>query len=120
MDHLNLLPVILGSDQNAYGIARSFHEAYGVKSVILARRALSATANSTIVHYAVLEERLEEDEVFVQTLIRFAENSANKTRILVPCSDYYARLAARHSKKLAPYYHFALSDEETLVSLAQK
>ncbi len=120
MDHLKLLPVILGSDQNAYGIARSFHEAYGVKSVILARRALSATMNSTIVHYAVLEERLEEDEVFVQTLIRFAENSGEKTRILIPCSDYYARLAARHAEKLQSYYHFALSDEETLVSLAQK
>lgn len=120
MDFQNLLPVILGSDQNAYGIARSFHEAYGVKSVILARRALSATSRSAIVHYAVLEERLEEDAVFVETLIRFAENSGNKCRILIPCSDYYARLAARHSEKIAPYYHFSLSDEETLVSLAQK
>lgn len=120
MDQTKLLPVLLGSDQNAYGIARSFHEAYGVKSVILARRALSATAESSIVHYAVLEERLEEDEVFVDTLIRFAENSGDKCRILVPCSDYYARLTARHRETLASHYLFALPDEETLVSLSQK
>ncbi|MBR6530231.1 MAG: ATP-grasp domain-containing protein [Clostridia bacterium] len=120
MNTKQLLPVILGSDQNAYGIARSFYEAYGVKSVILARRALSATSESHIVHYAVLEERLEEDEVFVATLVRFAENSGDKCRLLIPCSDYYARLAARHAEKLKDHYLFALSDEETLVSLAQK
>lgn len=120
MDSNKLLPVLLGSDQNAYGIARSFHEAYGVKSVILARRALSATENSAIVHYAVLEERLEEDEVFVKTLLRFAENSGDFHRILVPCSDYYARLCARHREVLGEHYLFALSDEETLVTLSQK
>lgn len=120
MDKKNILPVLLGSDQNAYGIARSFHEAYGVKSVILARRALSATAESAIVHYAVLEKRLEEDEVFCNTLVRFAENSGDKCRILVPCSDYYARLVARHSELLKKHYLFALPDEQTLISLSQK
>ncbi|MBP3685833.1 MAG: ATP-grasp domain-containing protein, partial [Clostridia bacterium] len=58
--------------------------------------------------------------VFVDTLIRFAENSGDKCRILVPCSDYYARLTARHRERLSPHYLFALPDEETLVSLSQK
>ncbi len=120
MDTTKLLPVILGSDQNAYGIARSFHEAYGVKSVILARRALPATMASNIVHYAVLEEHLEEDEVFLRTLLQFAANSGDKCRILIPCSDYYARLAARHAERLSDAYLFALSSEETLIALSQK
>ncbi len=120
METKTLLPVILGSDQNAYGIARSFHLAYGIKSALIARRTLSATAHSRILFYAVLEEQLEEDAVFVSTLIDYARRTEGKTRILVPCSDAYARLAARHAEELSPYYHFALSSEETLIALSQK
>ena len=53
-----------------YGLL--FHEAYGLRSVAVAKGRLGATSNSRIVTVAVTEPRLEEDEVFVDTLIRFA------------------------------------------------
>ena len=35
MNGNDFLPVILGSDENAYGNARLFHEAYGIKPLVV-------------------------------------------------------------------------------------
>ena len=35
------LPILLGSDMNAYGMARAFYEAYGLKPLVLGRSHLS-------------------------------------------------------------------------------
>ncbi len=99
---IDFLPVLLGSDQNAYGMARSFHEAYGITSVAIGKGQLPATDNSRIVKVAVEEPRLEEDEVFVKTLLDYAASvaSAGKNLLLVSCGDNYTKLLARTQDKL--------------------
>ncbi len=42
-------PVLLGGDANVYGMARSFYECYGVRSLVVCRRALPALAHSRLV-----------------------------------------------------------------------
>ena len=42
-------PILLGSDINVYGMARSFNEAYGIKVKALADVQLAATRYSSIV-----------------------------------------------------------------------
>ncbi len=121
MESQALLPVLLGSDQNAYGMARSFHEAYGVKSAIIARRLLSACQNSRLIASVTLKPDLEDENVLIKTLADFSFAHPKQTLILVPCSDAYARLCARRAADLKEYrYHFALSDENTLETLSQK
>ncbi len=118
------IPVLLGSDVNVYGMARSFHEAYGqygVTSYAIGKKALGATSNSKIVKVAVTEPDLENDEVFVKTLVKFAEEHQNgKQLLLVPCGDNYIKLLVRNQEALRPYYTFSCIDEDLLMRLSIK
>ena len=118
------IPVLLGSDVNVYGMARSFHEAYGqfgVTSYAIAKKALGATSHSKIVKVAVVEPDLEEDEVFVKTLVQFAEEHQNgKKLLLVPCGDNYIKLLVRNQDALRDYYTFSCIDEPLLMQLSIK
>ena len=79
----DFLPVLLGSDINVYGMARSFHEAYGYKSVAVGKGILPACTHSHIVEVLKVEPRLEEDDVFVRTLTEFAKNFSGQRLLLV-------------------------------------
>ena len=104
------IPVLLGSDMNVYGMARSFHEAYGMASVAIGKGRLGATSNSRIVTVEVVEPRLEEDEVFCKTLIDFAARYPKDIPLLlVPCGDNYTKMLVRNQEALREYYRFSNS-----------
>ena len=63
-----VLPVLLGGDANVYGMARSFYEECGVRSVAVCRRALPALAHTRLLRRVVEQPRLDGDAVFVRTL----------------------------------------------------
>ena len=116
----DLLPVLLGSDANVYGMARSFYMEYGVTSLAIGKGALAATANSKLVKMAVVEPNLEDDGVFVRTLTDFAKAHPGKTLVLVSCGDNYTGLMARARAALEPYYKFACPTPELVVELDTK
>ena len=116
----DFLPVLLGSDINVYGMARSFHEEYGITSVAVGKGILPACMNSKIVTVKVVEPRLEEDEIFVKTLVDFAKNYPNETLLLVPCGDNYIKMLVRNQDKLRGIYRFECISEELLMRLSIK
>lgn len=116
----DLLPVLLGSDANVYGMARSFYMEYGVTSLAIGKGALAATANSKLVKMAVVEPNLEDDGVFVRTLTDFAKAHTGKTLVLVSCGDNYTGLMARARAALEPYYKFACPTPELVAELDTK
>ena len=120
MDMKDLLPVLLGSDANVYGGARSFYMEYGVTSLAIGKGALAATANSKLVKMAVVEPNLEDDAVFVRTLTDFAKAHTGKTLVLVSCGDNYTGLMARARAALEPYYKFACPTPELVAELDTK
>lgn len=116
----DLLPVLLGSDANVYGMARSFYMEYGVTSLAIGKGALAATANSKLVKMAVVEPNLEDDAVFVRTLTDFAKAHTGKTLVLVSCGDNYTGLMARARAALEPHYKFACPTPELVAELDTK
>jgi D-aspartate ligase len=97
------MPVIIGADINAYTIARTFHEEYQVKSIVLSKYLWGPSNNSKIIEN-IVEERLEEKDVFIETLITIAKNKSNKKLILFACGDWYIKMIVQNKKKLAKYY----------------
>ena len=118
----DFVPVLLGSDINVYGMARSFHEAYGIPSVAIGKGVLGPCTASSIVHVEVVEPRLEEDAVFVQTLLDFAKRyrNSNQKLLLVPCGDNYAKLVVRNQDALRETYAFSCSTPELMNQLTDK
>lgn len=116
----DFIPVLLGSDVNVYGMARSFHEEYGVKSLAIGKGALNATAYSKIVSVEVIEPQLEDDEVFCRVLTEFAEKHSDYPLLLVPCGDNYIKLLVRNQDRLRELYRFECIDEELLMRLSIK
>ena len=117
----DFIPVLLGSDVNVYGMARSFHEAFGIPSVAIGKGRLTATSNSKIVTVEVVEPNLEDDKVFCDTLIAFSKRyPKDQPLLLVPCGDNYIKLLSRNQDTLRPYYRFACIDEALLMRLSIK
>ena len=92
------LPVILGSDENAYGTARLFHDEYGVKPLLVCTRQLIPTLYSSLFTLRRVED-FECDEVFVPELKKILCEVKEKydSVTVVPCSDYYAAMVSRHA-----------------------
>ena len=115
-----VLPVLLGGDANVYGMARSFWEAFGVRSVAVCRRALPALAATRLLQTVVCRQDLGRDAVFVRTLAAVARAFPARARLLVPCADDYALQLARCQSALAAHYRFACPPPALVQRLGQK
>lgn len=113
---IDFIPVLLGGDANAYGMARSFFEEYGIASRAIGKGAFHICKNSRIMTFEVTEPRLEEDEVFVKTLLDYAA-ARTKERpetplLLVPCGDNYTKMLVRNQDALREAYRFCIMSPE--------
>lgn len=119
MNNLPFLPVLLGGDVGAYGLARSFHEMYGAVSYVFEIEDLMATRYSKIVNRIIIKD-LEKEDVFISTLIEFAKANANKKLILLAFRDTFAELMIKNKKILEEYYILPCIDNETFKRIGNK
>ena len=100
MNRNDFVPIILGSDENAYGNVRIIHETYGIKPLLLCTRLLIPTRHSSLFNLIRIDN-FDHDDVFPGALLSILEQQAapNKKLIVIPCSDYYAGLLSRHYDK---------------------
>ncbi|MCI1832536.1 MAG: carboxylate--amine ligase [Bifidobacterium sp.] len=116
-------PILLGSDINAYGMARAFHEEYGITSIAFAHFQLSPTKFSSIIQVNIVP-KFSELDTFRTTMLdlgkRMTMRHPNTTLLLIPCGDAYANLLSACGNELRRYFVFNTLDPRLTRALSYK
>jgi len=122
-DHLpagrRLLPVILGGDIGGYSLARAFHEAFGVKSIIVSVALGGTVARSAIVTNEVTPQ-MDTPQVAVETLQRIAAENPDAELIALASADWLVRILVEHRAELEPRYVVPYVDTALLDRVTSK
>lgn len=116
---LDFVPVILGTNINAYNVARSLHEAYGVTSIALGRAPLPATRESRIIDVRV-DRHLDEPEVLVARLKELAAEIGDRPKVLFANIELYTTIVVAHRDEIAEDYLVPLVDADLAGRLMNK
>lgn len=95
--------LILGSDFNAYYLARCYHELYHKKVDVIAKKDLGVVSYSSIVNFKQAPN-LETNEGFVSVLNEYAKQKEVEQILLIGTSDELVRLIIENQDKLDKKY----------------
>ncbi len=97
MEKQEFLPIILGSDENAYGNARLLTSEYGVRPLLLCTRRLTATYGSKLFDVKTIEG-FDGEDVFPDALydVLAGKKREYKKLVVIACSDYYAAMMSKY------------------------
>lgn len=116
-------PVLLGSETCAYAMARAFHSAYGLKSIVFGRMQLSVTKFSSIMEPTFFAD-FTEPESFRRHMVeagrRLTSERPSTKFLLIACGDDYSELLSRYKNELAPYFTFVSVDADLHDRLSNK
>lgn len=114
-----LLPVILGADIGVYALARAFHEAYGVRSIVVSGAALGPVARSRIIDNVLLGPDATPEHM-VDRLVALAAEHPGRRLVLLANSDWLVRVVVRHRARLEPHYIVPFLSAELLDRISDK
>lgn len=115
------LPVILGTDSNAYGMAKAFHMAYGIKSLVVGQGELFTTSQSKICDVKIIPN-FADPELFATHLLDLATTLKTTAEhlILVASSDGYVELIVDNKPQLSKSYIVPFIDGALMRTLNSK
>ena len=110
---MNFEVVILGSDINAYYMARCCYEEYKIKPFLIAKEFMNFTGTSKILNICY-EPNLWDTDVFAKTLEKFGKKHNSKKLILIPSNDFYVRLIVENKNLLEKAISLFISANDSL------
>lgn len=121
MEKAPFLPILLGSDENAYGNARLFYDEYGIKPLLLCSRPLPPTSYSRILSRRVIKD-FDNEAVFRGIMEEFLPILKNEAEhiLVIPCSDYYAELVIKNRALIKKYSDTPAVTEELYQRFSDK
>lgn len=114
-------PILLGSDFNVYGMARSFYELTGKPVQAYAGAELAPTRYTKIVDVEIVPG-FSEDPVFIEKMreLILTYQTHDEPVILIGCGDGYAELIAKHKVELQAAFVCPYIDYDLLKQLNNK
>lgn len=114
-----LQPVVLGGDIGAYSLARSFHEAYGVKAVVVSGASTGLVRHSRILRH-VVEPNIDDPEAIVARLRAIAAEHPDADLVAVGSADWLVRTLVEQRARLEDRYTLPYVSEDLLLRLTDK
>lgn len=115
----NLKVLIMGSDANAYHMARSCYEEYQIKAHLIGKTRLAFTKFSNILTIEYNDNLWNEDK-FVQIVNQYAKNNKDDNVLLISTNETYSGFIANSKSKLENNLYYFNQDVKVLESLTNK
>lgn len=122
MNSLPFIPVIIGTDINAYNMAISFHEKYKINPILVGKQEMGFTSFSTIPERIDVHPDLTDEGRFAPILNELAAQLQDRKKklVLVGTNDAYVRLIIENRIELQENYHFNYISEDLMNQLQHK
>ncbi|MDO4537086.1 MAG: DegT/DnrJ/EryC1/StrS family aminotransferase [Coriobacteriales bacterium] len=116
-----LQPVVCGADILGYSYVRCYHEAYGIRPIVLSAIDVKVTSSSKFCDYRIVPE-LNDEDGFVRAISQLgAELEAQgKVGILHGSADWNTRVISAHKDEFSQWYVVPYIDFALLDSITQK
>src|SRR5699024_9649093 len=119
MSSTRLRPVLLGTDLGIYAMARSFHETFGVTSVVVSELPRGPVNDAAILHteFTGADSRAEDT---LSALTNVAAQDPEATHVLLVNSDHQLAFVLAHREQLGQHYVVPCADAAAVARLADK
>lgn len=116
METYSFLPVIVGTNINAYNMAISFYDTYRIKPVIVGRATLPFTAYSNVTTIQEINPALHTPSIFVAYLQDIAAKYAapKQKLLLIGTDDLYVEMIIDNQEVLAKDFTFNYISKELM------
>ncbi len=111
--------LILGSDANAYYMARCCYEAYHKKAYLIGKERLAFTKFSNILEI-FYEPNIWDEKTFLNTLQKFQKQHNDKKIILISTNETYTEFISKNKEKIHKSYIYNFPSVEIIKSLTNK
>lgn len=111
--------LIIGSDVNAYYMARCCHEAYNKKAHMLIKEQLAFTTYSKIIN-RIYNPNLWIEEDFVDAINDFAHKHEDKKIVVIPTNETYVTFLTKNRKSFAENILFNCPSLKTIENFVNK
>ena len=116
---MNFKILIIGTDMNAYTMARCAHELTGEKIDLIGKQEMKFTSLSKITNISYVDN-LWDTNVFKRTLEEYGEKHKDKKILLIATNDFYVRLISENAEYLKKWYVFNYPSVEVMDTLLVK